>query len=62
MSNEIYLQIGGDQPLVIVCLGAVYGPFPDQAAVDIAKEALLQAGVGLDRCQVVPLHGVVTKP
>ena len=62
MSNEIYLQIGGDQPLVIVCLSRAYGPFPDQPAVDVAKEALLQAGVSLDQCEVVPLHGFVAKP
>ncbi len=67
MSDEIYLQIGGDKPLIMVVtatdgLPDYYGPFPSQAALDSAKEALLQSGVEMGRCVAASLHQVITKP
>lgn len=67
MNGEIYLQIGGNKPLILVVtapdgLPDYYGPFPDQTALDTAKEALLQSGVEMGRCDTAPLHQVITKP
>ncbi|MFJ5984328.1 hypothetical protein [Lentzea sp. NPDC092896] len=68
MSNEMYLQIGGDQQLVLVvpakapALPATYGPFKDNEAVAKALELLLQARVELAGAVVVPLNRVVTEP
>lgn len=67
-STEMYLQIGGEQPLVLVvpakapALPATYGPFPTNEAVAEAMEALLQARVELAGAVVVPLKRVVTEP
>lgn len=69
MTDPLYLQIAGADQLVLVVSYAdgsgvtnTFGPFADQDAVDTAKEALLEAGIDMGRCDVLPLRGVVSKP
>jgi hypothetical protein len=70
MNNDgLYLQISGDSDLILAVSaragGSVtgyFGPFPDQAAVDAAKTAMLAAGIDLGHCEVQPLRKVVTQP
>jgi len=69
MTNPLFLQIAGDDQLVLVAsyhdgsaITGTFGPFPDEAAADAAKAALLDSGVELGRCDVLPLRRVVSQP
>jgi len=69
MSNDMFLQIGGEQPVVLVVsygdrssITSAFGPFPDEAAAAAAKDALLDAGVEMGTCDVMPLRRVVSQP
>lgn len=69
MSNDMYLQIGGEHPVVLVVsysdrtgITGTFGPFADEAAAVAAKDALLDAGVDMGVCDVMPLRKVVTQP
>jgi len=69
MSGDMYLQIGGEQPVVLVVsygdrssITGTFGPFPDEAAAAAAKDALLDAGVEMGVCDVMPLRKVITEP
>lgn len=69
MSSDMYLQIGGEHPVVLVVsysdrtgITGTFGPFPDEAAANIAKDALLEAGVEMGTCDIMPLRKVVTQP
>jgi hypothetical protein len=64
----LFLQIAGDNDLVLVVsysdgssVTGTFGPFPDAAAVETAKAALLEAGVEMGRCEVLPLRKVVSQ-
>ena len=39
-----------------------WGPFPTEEAATTAQAALLEAGVSLERCTVLPIRRVVTEP
>ncbi len=39
-----------------------WGPFPTEDAATQAQAALLEAGVDLQRCTVLPIRPVVTQP
>lgn len=67
--SDMFLQIGGEQPVVLVVsysdrtgITNTFGPFPDEAAAEAAKAALLDAGVDMGVCDVMPLRKVVTQP
>jgi hypothetical protein len=67
--SGLFLQIDGDRDLILAVSaragGSVtgyFGPFPDEAAVDAAKTAMLAAGIDLGHCEVQPLRKVVSQP
>lgn len=69
MNGDMFLQIGGEQPVVLVVsygdrssITNAFGPFPDEAAATAAKDALLDAGVEMGTCDVLPLRKVVNQP
>ena len=68
MSDTLFLQIAGADELVLVvsysdgtAVTGTFGPFADAAAVEVAKAALLDAGVEMGRCEVLPLRKVVSQ-
>jgi sugar/nucleoside kinase (ribokinase family) len=69
--SSLYLQLNddGDSALILAVsaraggdVTGYYGPFPDQAAVDAAKDAMLAAGIDLGHCETQPLRRVVSQP
>lgn len=68
MTDPLYLQIAGGDQLVLVVSNLdgdvtnTFGPFDDEGAVDFAKEALLQVGIEMARCTVLPLCKVTSTP
>jgi hypothetical protein len=68
MSNEMYLRLDVTDWTLIssyhdasAVIGA-WGPFPSEEAAMAAQAALLEAGVDLQRCTVLPIRRVVTEP
>lgn len=69
MTGPLFLQIAGGDELVLVVsyhdgssVTGTFGPFADEAAVETAKSALLESGVEMGRCEVLPLRKVVSQP
>jgi len=69
MTSALFLQIAGGDELVLVvsysdgsAITGTFGPFADEAAALAAKSALLDAGVEMGRCEVLPLRKVVSQP
>lgn len=69
MTTPLFLQITGDGDLVLAVsarasggFAGYFGPFPDSAALEEAKAAMLDAGIDLGDCEVLPLRKVVTQP
>lgn len=66
--SSLYVQISGDGDLVLAVsarsgggITGLFGPFPDAAALETAKTALLDAGIDLGDCEVLPLRKVVSQ-
>ena len=62
MTNPLFVQIAGDGDVVLVVPGrGAFGPFPTAQALAEGKEALLQVGVEIGRCEELPLRKVVSQ-
>lgn len=67
--SGLFLQLDGDGDLVLAVSGrsgggitGLFGPFSDTAALESAKTAMLDAGIDLGECTVLPLRKVVSQP